>query len=189
MNNTQNCISKSPPLQRWRGAGGEVAVRISKDVHKPILLFLTSIFLLFSCSKPCRNAPPKKNLTPVTIPFKVATIWGKTDTIFHLGTYGLYDYWDSLDKMQEKPTGYFGFIFFNDTANFKQSLRFNPYISQNIFEIPIHLEQGMIPQLRKADKRLIEPKVTDSKITFKSTYPQLWASLELYIIARPHVRE
>jgi len=146
--------------------------------HLVLLLFILSL----SCGKPM--CPSNAEYDSVTIPFSVSTLLDKTDTVFHLGTFAMYHYWDSLNKTQSQPTGYVGYIHFNDTSFYKKALGFIPYDLQGIYEIPIHIERGLIPYLKSKDKSMKDIKVPDDKIIFKTLNAHKWYTLKLLIYTK-----
>lgn len=148
--------------------------------HSILLTFI----LAMSCNKFCKNSPPPGELEGVAIPYSVFTLTNHNDTVFHLGTFDLYHFWDSLNKVQNQPTGYVGYIHFNDTSLYKKTLGFIPYDLQGIYEIPIHIERGLIPYLESKDKSIKDIKVLDDKIIFKTLNADKWRSLKLVIYAK-----
>lgn len=118
------------------------------------------------------------------IPYSVFTLLTKSDTVFHLGIFDLYHYWDSLNKAQSQPNGYVGYIHFNDTSLNKKTLGFIPYDLQGIYEIPIHIERGLIPYLKSKDKSIKDVKVYDDKIIFKTLNAEKWHAIKLLIYTK-----
>lgn len=143
--------------------------------------FLFAILFNNSCKRlPTNNAA---EYDKVTIPFLVFTSLSNTDSAFHNGTFALYDYWLTMDKEQQTPTGYRGFAHFNDTSFYKIRLGFNPYNLQSIYEIPIHIERSVAPYIASKDKSASQIKISDHNISFMSLNAHKWATLKILIYA------
>lgn len=161
-----------------------------KNFSLILMLIIGHLFLFqFSCKKQTLSKGKEPIYESVTIPFRVLTVMGNNDSIYHQGTFGIYAFWDSLYNVQQQPTGFYGIIFFSDKTNFKQTLRFNPYLLQNLFELPANLERGLMPQILNNDTSIHKYQVTDNKISFETTRPGYWKNLWLYIVAKYHIRE
>lgn len=146
-------------------------------------LALSFFSFLFSCQIQY-NTLSETEYDTVEIPFLTGTLLNYNDTAFHHGTFGMYDYWDNLNREQNQPTGYNGYIHFSDTSYYKKTLGFSPYDLQSVYEIPIHIERGLIPYMQIHDKSIKSTKVFDNKIVFQTLNSHKWYTLKIYIIAK-----
>ena len=150
-------------------------------IKLPIALCL--LYFFFSCQSHY-NTLSETEYDTVEIPFLTGTLLNYNDTAFHHGTFGMYDYWDSLNKEKNQPTGYNGYIHFSDTSYYKKTLGFSPYDLQSVYEIPVHIERGLIPYMQAQDKSIKNTKIFDNKIVFQTLNSHKWYTLKLLIYAK-----